>query len=191
MRQGSCRASCFSTFWMGVPQEAILCLPHHCVLVPRGQITCPLFKGLQTEKTCTWASQNHIRGASSAPVSDIDGEILGFPSGSDGKESTCQCRFNPWVGKMPWRRVWQPTPIFLLGKSHGQNSLAGLQSMGLQRVKHDWATITFFFFHTLGFELMLLFLKNNFIYYWFIFGCAGCSMMCVGFLWLQGARATL
>ena len=42
-----------------------------------------------------------------------------------GKESTCQCRrgrFNPWVGKIPWRRKWQPTPAFLPGKSHEQRT---------------------------------------------------------------------
>ena len=33
--------------------------------------------------------------------------------------------FDPWVGKIPWRRVWQPTPVFLPGESHGQRSLAG------------------------------------------------------------------
>ena len=33
--------------------------------------------------------------------------------------------FNPWVGKIPWRRVQQPTPVFLPGESHGQRSLAG------------------------------------------------------------------
>ena len=33
--------------------------------------------------------------------------------------------FDPWVGKISWRRKWQPTPIFLPGKSHGQRSLAG------------------------------------------------------------------
>ena len=45
-----------------------------------------------------------------------------------GKESACQCkgyRFDPWVGKTPWRREWQPTPIFLPGKLHGQRGLAG------------------------------------------------------------------
>ena len=39
-----------------------------------------------------------------------------------------QCRrhgFDLWVGKIPWRRVWQPTPVFLPGESHGQRSLAG------------------------------------------------------------------
>ena len=34
-------------------------------------------------------------------------------------------RFDPWVGKIPWRRAWQPTPVFLPGESHGQRSLAG------------------------------------------------------------------
>ena len=33
--------------------------------------------------------------------------------------------FDPWVGKIPWRRQWQPTPVLLPGKSHGQRSLVG------------------------------------------------------------------
>ena len=43
-----------------------------------------------------------------------------------GKESASQCSrqgFNPWVGKIPWRRKWQPTPVFLPGKSHRQRGL--------------------------------------------------------------------
>ena len=42
------------------------------------------------------------------------------------KKIHLQCRshsFEPWVGKIPWRRKWQPTPVFLLGKSHGQRSV--------------------------------------------------------------------
>ena len=51
---------------------------------------------------------------------------VGFPCDSDGKESQCgRCRFNPWVGKVPWRREWQSTPIFLPGEFHGQKSLVG------------------------------------------------------------------
>ena len=48
---------------------------------------------------------------------------LGFPGGSAGKESTCsgQPGFDPWVGKIPWRREWLPTPVFLLGEFHGHN----------------------------------------------------------------------
>ena len=38
--------------------------------------------------------------------------------------------FDPWVGKMPWRREWQPTPVFLPGESHGQRSLVGHSPQG-------------------------------------------------------------
>ena len=38
--------------------------------------------------------------------------------------------FNPCVGKIPWRKVWQPTPVFLPGESHGQRSLAGQSLQG-------------------------------------------------------------
>ena len=53
------------------------------------------------------------------------------PRWHSGKQSSCQCRrhrrrgFNPRVRKIPWRRKWQPTPMFLPGKLHGQRSLAG------------------------------------------------------------------
>ena len=57
----------------------------------------------------------------------------GLPGWLNGKESACQCSrcgFDPWVGKIPWRWKWQPTPIFLLGKSQGQRSLAGYSPWG-------------------------------------------------------------
>ena len=44
--------------------------------------------------------------------------------------------FDPWVKKILWRRKWQPTPVFLLGESHGQRSLVGYSPRGLQRVGH-------------------------------------------------------
>ena len=64
-----------------------------------------------------------------------------------GREPTCQCRrskrcqFHPWVGKIPWRRVWQPTLVFLPGEHHGQRSLMGYSLLLLllshfSRVRH-------------------------------------------------------
>ena len=44
-------------------------------------------------------------------------------------------RFDPWIRKIPWRREWLPTPVFVPGESHRQRSLAGLQSMEWQRVR--------------------------------------------------------
>jgi len=38
--------------------------------------------------------------------------------------------FDPWVGQIPWRRAWQPTPVFLPGEFHGQRRLAGYRSGG-------------------------------------------------------------
>ena len=61
---------------------------------------------------------------------------MGFPGGASCKEPACQCRrhqrrgFNPWAGKIPWRRKWQPTLVSLPGKSHGQRSLAGYSPWG-------------------------------------------------------------
>ena len=64
----------------------------------------------------------------------------GFPGGANCKAPACQCRrckrchvcrrckrchVHPWVGKIPWRRAWQSTPVFLPGVSHGQRSLVG------------------------------------------------------------------
>ena len=58
-----------------------------------------------------------------------------FPGGTSGKEPVFQCRrlkghrFEAWVRKIPWRRALQPTPVFLLGESHGQRSLAGYRAV--------------------------------------------------------------
>ena len=63
-------------------------------------------------------------------------------SGKKKKKPSCQCRrckSNPWVGKSPWKRKWQPTPVFLPGKSHGQRSQAGYSPWGCKRVGHDLA----------------------------------------------------
>ena len=46
-------------------------------------------------------------------------------------------RFDPWVGKIPWRRAWQPTPVFLLGESHGQRSLAAV----VHRATKSWTQL--------------------------------------------------
>ena len=70
-----------------------------------------------------------------------------FTGGANGKEPPCQCRrnkrcgFDPWVGKMPWRRAWPPTPIFLLRESHGQRSLVDTSLQGSQGVRHDWSDL--------------------------------------------------
>ena len=54
--------------------------------------------------------------------------IVGFLGGSDGKDSPAMQ--DPWVGKIPWRRKWQPTPVIFPGEFHGQRNLAGYSPWG-------------------------------------------------------------
>ena len=69
-------------------------------------------------------------------------QLYNLPRWLSGKESACQCRrrgFDPWVRKVPWRRKWQPTRVFLPGESHRWRNLAGY-SLWSHRVRHDQAT---------------------------------------------------
>ena len=64
----------------------------------------------------------------------------GLPRWCNSKESAYQCRrytqcgFEPWVGKIPWSKKWQPTPILLPEKFHGQRSLLGYSLWGCKEV---------------------------------------------------------
>ena len=99
----------FFSFWIGhiLPYHAII-----CHLLCHGY---SVFQILRCILKWYWVTIN----------------ARGFTGGASGKEPACQCRrhkrlmFNPWVGKIPWSRKWQPTPVFLPGESHGQRSLAG------------------------------------------------------------------
>ena len=79
-------------------------------------------------------------------VLGIDTNVSGFPGGPSGKEPACQSRrckrreLDPWVGKIPWRRAWQPTPVFLPGESQGWGSLVGFRLWG--RTVSDTTDVT-------------------------------------------------
>ena len=71
--------------------------------------------------------------------------ICVYPMWLSGKESTCHCRrpmryeFHLWIGKIPWRRKWQSTPVFFPAESHGQRRLVGcslLDCKELDMTKH-------------------------------------------------------
>ena len=74
-----------------------------------------------------------------------------LPAGSDYKESSCNAGdpSSIWIGKIPWRREWLPTPVFWPGEFYGQRSLAGYSPWGHKesdmtkwfqiRVGHNWA----------------------------------------------------
>ena len=79
---------------------------------------------------------------------------MGFPGGTSGKEPSCQRRrlkrlgYDPWVGKIPWRRAWQSTPVLLPGKSYGERSLVGCSPWGGQESDPTEADLA----HTHGFS---------------------------------------
>ena len=87
-----------------------------------------------------------------------------FPGGASGEELAYQCRrhkrcgLDPWVGEIPLRRAWQPTPVFLPGESHGQRSLAGYSPWG-RRVGHDWNDLACSLLFTSLYLLLLLYMK--------------------------------
>ena len=90
----------------------------------------------QVRQGCWPNSMASLQLWDSHPVELGTGLSKTIPGGSSGKEPTCQCRrrkkrgINPWVGKIPWRRKWQPTSVSLPGKFHGQRSLAGYSPWG-------------------------------------------------------------
>ena len=76
----------------------------------------------------SWDNTIIISGRGRSPnvsnCSGIDITCGGFSDGASGKEPDWQCRrykrsgFDPWVRKIPWRKAWQPTPVFLTAESH-------------------------------------------------------------------------
>ena len=68
-----------------------------------------------------WVTSHHILSHSCSRAFQVALVVKNLPA--DAKNM--RCRFFPWVGKILWKRAWQPTPIFLLGESHWQESLVG------------------------------------------------------------------
>ena len=88
-------------------------------------------------------------------------QSMGLPRWLSGKESSCQGRilrrhkFNPWVGKIPQRRKWQPTPVFMLEKFHGQRSLRGYSSWGGKELDRQSTTAKATLSSTFKLQLLL------------------------------------
>ena len=93
---------------------------------------------------------------------------IGLPKWLSGKEFVCQWRrhqrhgFDPWVGKIPWRRKWQPTPVFSAEESHEQRSLAGCSPWDCKESDMtEHACWIIFFNNVAGFNL-IIFKRRNF-----------------------------
>ena len=72
--------------------------------------------------------------------------------------ATWEPGFNPWVQKIPWRRAWQPTPVFLPGESPWIDEPGGLQCIGSQTVGHNWATK----------HIVTVYISSRMFFFWWI-----------------------
>ena len=122
------RRSCFNLGSTILPLAIILSLSLVSIKWKYSHLSEVLWRMSKLEKTCHYVRKS-----------------LGFLGGASGKELTCQGRrhrrqgFNPRVGKIPWKRAWQPIPVFLSGESHGQRSLVGYSPKSrkkLERTEH-------------------------------------------------------
>ena len=105
---------------------------------------------LKIQYACLQFVNKLLNSFATVILSDVVSMVIGwlcfttsFLGGGSGKEPAYQCRrhkkckFDPWVRKIPWRRKWLSTPLFLPGESHGQRRPEGYSSEG-RRVRHDW-----------------------------------------------------
>ena len=86
------------------------------------------YQGILLSNKQEWTVNTHSNMDESQNHYDENIGNKSFSGGTSGTESAChrrRCGFDPWVGKIPWRRAWQPTPVFMLRESHRQRSLAG------------------------------------------------------------------
>ena len=82
-------------------------------------------KSTKFNNMCTWERASQVvRVVKNPPVNAWD----------------MRCGFDSWIRKIPWRRAWQPTPVFLPWESHGKRSLAGYSPWGHKWVRHDLET---------------------------------------------------
>ena len=84
---------------------------------------CQVANAWRTTKIFCAGSDQHV-------TDDPSSRWLSCKKSACQHESCGRCSFWPWVGKTPWRRKWQPTPVFFLGKSHGQRNLPGYSLSG-------------------------------------------------------------
>ena len=116
---------------------------HKMLMVLKPKIWFLFFRGLRPNEINTAVKMiQHRLPYSSCRFMGVHSRG-GLYWGLNGKASACQCRrcgFDPWVRKIPWRRKWQSTLVFLPGNSHGQRSLLGYSPWDCKNVGHNLVT---------------------------------------------------
>ena len=134
--------------WAASCPSKARCLHVACVLTPRARmwsflIEHILIQTLVLPEAASPPASSLLPSSRPTPHLALTRHNLEIKSPLHGsQEPTCCCRrhgrrgFDPWVGKIPWRRKWHPTPVSLPAESHGQRNLAGYGPWGC-RVLHD------------------------------------------------------
>ena len=128
------QAKHYDTFQIKVGKELLTLLRHRVD-------KCPFFLILRTTSVYQLIFPMTLQPCKTFNLELSILSLYGLPWWLSGKESSWQCRrhgFDPWVRKIPWRRKWQPTPVFLSGEFHGQRSLVGYNQWSHKRVSHSW-----------------------------------------------------
>ena len=102
--------------------------------------------GILQARTLDWSGLS-LPSPSIGSIKCILWTEKGFSSGASGKGPASQCRrvkrhgFDPWVGKIAWKRAWQSTPVYLPGESHRREEPSRLWSIVSERAGHDWSNL--------------------------------------------------
>ena len=147
------------------PNQKTLC----CLILPHTHTHTTSFRKLVLQYKIQWEWKASLINYNSTAVNSVNylsyREILGFPGGSDGKESTCKVGdlgLIPGLGRCPWRRERRPTPVFLPGEFHGQRSLAGYSPWSCKELDMtEWLSLT----HSLTHSEILLWTSSLLLTY--------------------------
>ena len=82
----------------------------------------------------------HGQGGEFKSLIELASQVALVVKNSPVNAGDMRYRFDPWVGKIPWWKAWQPTPVFLPGEFHGQRSLAGYSPWGHKELDMTEAT---------------------------------------------------
>ena len=116
----------FFSSWMG----SVPCAVSQLGCRASGETPCGLAE-TRNNLLSFFLNSCYSKAQTSGKIRDFTEMYRGFPGGSGVKNLPIRRhRFDPWVWKTPWRRKWQPTPVFLPGEPHAQRSLAGSSPWG-------------------------------------------------------------
>ena len=121
-------------YWLGITTEVSV-IP---IFYLKNSNFCRfLSQGLYPYYWCSWLSSAYYIGINNTGASQV---LLVVKNPLVNAGRCKRRRFDPWVRKIPWRRAWQPTPVFLPGEPHRQRSLAGYSPWGYKESDMTEAT---------------------------------------------------